>query len=467
MTTFKVLSHACMLVKTRTSSVIIDPWLIGLCYWRSWANYPPASYSEQEISDVDAVVISHVHWDHWHGPTLKKFFKNKRIITSKEPNCRSVKDLRSIGVKQIEQLGHKGTVTVGDIDITFFQFGLFLQDSAIIIRTPDTVLLNANDAKMTGPSLSHLTKLYGPFDFALRSHSSANPRICFSTLDDPDQQVDDREHYFRSFKLFMDVVKPRYAIPFASNHTHCNFDCGDYAEYVSNPFELLKYLERDSSDWTFVPMLPGSSWSSTENFDLRGQDYFLRKDIKHPEVVRALSPIIEKYRVIESKITLSENFSPFLLKFYKTAVPVFFRRKITFAVTKAGIINEVYEVNRSHIKYTKVTEKTDLSAYSRVIFIPNVILKDAVLKNMFHHAGISKRVKYVAQTKQQMKTLKKIVFFLELYELTGPYRLKFAIKLLGSYANKLPELLTYFKAIRLKIKTRDPLYLIEERLFEL
>ena len=73
----KILSHACMLVKSDTHSIIVDPWLVGSCYWRSWWNFPEASFDENELSEVDAVLISHLHWDHWHGPTLKNILKKK------------------------------------------------------------------------------------------------------------------------------------------------------------------------------------------------------------------------------------------------------------------------------------------------------------------------------------------------------------------------------------------------------
>jgi UDP-MurNAc hydroxylase len=39
-TYFKILSHACLLVKRGKTSLIVDPWISGSCYWRSWWNYP-------------------------------------------------------------------------------------------------------------------------------------------------------------------------------------------------------------------------------------------------------------------------------------------------------------------------------------------------------------------------------------------------------------------------------------------
>ena len=94
-TEFKILSHACMIVKAKGVTIIIDPWLLGSCYWRSWWNYPPVDRNSVDNLKVDAIYITHVHWDHWHGPSLKKLFsKDTLIITHDEPNKRSVNDLK-------------------------------------------------------------------------------------------------------------------------------------------------------------------------------------------------------------------------------------------------------------------------------------------------------------------------------------------------------------------------------------
>lgn len=38
---FTILSHAGLEVESDGRSLVIDPWLVGSCYWRSWWNYPP------------------------------------------------------------------------------------------------------------------------------------------------------------------------------------------------------------------------------------------------------------------------------------------------------------------------------------------------------------------------------------------------------------------------------------------
>ena len=81
MTDFQIISHACSKIEYSNKKLITDPWIIGSCYWRSWWNFPEV---KRELLDdnlnADYIYITHVHWDHWHGPTLKKFSRETTVI---------------------------------------------------------------------------------------------------------------------------------------------------------------------------------------------------------------------------------------------------------------------------------------------------------------------------------------------------------------------------------------------------
>lgn len=135
MTELNFLSHASAQIVTERKKLLMDPWLIGSCYWRSWWNYPPVDQLALDSLKVDAIYITHVHWDHWHGPSLKTLFsKDTLIITHDEPNKRSFNDLKSIGFKNIKLLKHGETFEFGDIKITPYQFGLFLMTQLLSLK---------------------------------------------------------------------------------------------------------------------------------------------------------------------------------------------------------------------------------------------------------------------------------------------------------------------------------------------
>jgi UDP-MurNAc hydroxylase len=465
---FKILGHASLYIKSDNYSIVIDPWLLGSCYWRSWWNYPTASYDEIEMANVDAVVISHIHWDHWHGPTLKRLFKGKRIITPDEPGMRSRKDLKAIGFKDIECVPHGKTISVGDIEITLYQFGLFLNDAAIVIRTGGVTILNANDAKIAGWSLEHLIKKHGKIDFAFRSHSSANARINYK-IDDQEEDfvADDRNHYFRSFQLFMDAVSPNYAIPFASNHCHLHDETLHFNNYISNPLELREYCKSHSSTvqhWQLKVMLPGSEWNSKSGFNLKSEDPFINKQKNLQYYRERVNDSLIRYRAEENKVKISDILMKKFLNFF-TMKPFWHSKYPDFllTVTWPDLPHKTFKISPGQGTWQE-TEATLISQPGLgLIVIPAIVFRDSINKNMFHHAGISKRCQFIATSKSDLSKIEAIFGLLERIEL-GVYPLNagFIKNLFRAYISRWREIFVYMQAFIFMKIYKKPLYLIEE-----
>ncbi len=463
----KILSHACLLLSTDKHSIVIDPWLLGSCYWRSWWNFPEPEYDEEELDAVDAVVISHIHWDHWHGPTLKKLFKGKPIYVPDEPGLRSERDLKSIGFKYVHRLPHAVTVKVGDISLTMYQFGLFLNDAAIVVEAGGVALLNANDAKIAGWALRDLLSRHGRFDFALRSHSSANSRICFKIEGMDEHVTDDREHYFRSFSAFMDVVQPRYAVPFASNHCHMHDDVYDLNSYISNPLQLREYVSRcasQSSLWQVAMMLPGSSWTPKTGFALCSEVVYQRLDVELAAYRSRVKPRLDAYTHYENSVKIdSAVFSRFVEMLMQQAVPRRAYGDVMVTVRWPDGRGLTYLLNLPSLKWHEVPFTTHSERGTPNLIFPAVVFRDAVIKNMFHHAAISKRCHFLARSEADLGRTYALLGLLEGIEL-GRYPLSFnyALRLVGAYVRRWRELFVYAHAVWLIKIRRKPIYIAEE-----
>ena len=107
-----------------------------------------------------------------------------------------------------------------------------------MVETPDMKLLNANDCKIAGTALRSIIKRHGPLTSALRSHSSANDRVCYNIRINKIILLTIRIITAGAFALFMDAVKPKYAVPFASNHRHLHKDVYGMNNLVNDPREL-------------------------------------------------------------------------------------------------------------------------------------------------------------------------------------------------------------------------------------
>ena len=389
MSSFKIHSHACIEVKTNKSNLLVDPWLIGSCYWRSWWNYPPLKTIDFESINPDVIYITHVHWDHWHGTTLKKFLsKNVLIVTHDEPNKRSYKDLVDFGFKNIKVLKHGEPFEFGDIKITPYQFGLFLNDSALVIESPNLKILNANDCKIAGQSLEQIKKNHGSFDFALRSHSSANDRVCYK-ITGSDHVFDDPLHYSRSFKLFMDNVKPKFAIPFASNHCHLHKDVFHFNKIINDPFNLSKNIIEMGGlvSSNFKIMLSGDSWDSKSGFkiDSTSHKFFSDKDSVLDQYALENKKKLENYYDLENKQRLNKRTLKIFEKQLKS-IPSYLKRKLrkwSFLIVLFS--DKKYKYLEVHPYKSLIKECTldSLDDFKTKIYIPLIIFNDAVNMNMF------------------------------------------------------------------------------------
>ena len=97
----KIHGHSCLELKAQNTAILFDPWLNGSAYWRSWWNFPEPESLDEIIKSLSKcnqiyIYITHLHWDHFHGPTLRKIYKelpNSKFLISRVPEKRLKNDL--------------------------------------------------------------------------------------------------------------------------------------------------------------------------------------------------------------------------------------------------------------------------------------------------------------------------------------------------------------------------------------
>lgn len=467
---FKILSHASLLINSDANELLVDPWLIGSCYWRSWWNYPPVKKEIIEDLNPKAIYITHIHWDHWHGPSLKRFLDSDvEIITHDEPNKRSYRDLKEFGFKNIKVLKHGESYKIGSIKITPYQFGLFLNDSALVIETPEFKLLNANDCKIAGSSLEQIKSKHGKFDFALRSHSSANDRVCYN-IEGSDLVLDNPSHYTTAFKLFMDNVKPKYAIPFASNHCHLHKDVFDSNHIINDPFKLRNdiFQEGGLEESQLKVMLSGDSWSKSDGFiiDNENEKYFIDKDTHLKQYQSDVKDSLEKYYKFESNARLNNR----TIKMFNQqleSIPKFAKKSLKnwfFTINISGGKKEYFLKVDPYLSKSELVDREVFELSKTKIFIPTDVFNSAVNQNMFHHSGISKRNKYVFKDEFNFKKWVIMNGLLEKLELeVFPLRKSYIKNIIINYFRRWREIYVYFQAFILTQKGMK-IYDVEEKI---
>jgi UDP-MurNAc hydroxylase len=467
---FQILSHAGLQVRAQGKELLCDPWLLGSAFWRSWWNLPEVSPDLIANLKPDVIYLTHIHWDHFHGPSLKLFPRETRIVIPYDRYERMRRDLEDIGFHDITELKHGERFEIAPgFTIRSFHIAPVVLDSAVVVEADGVVLLNAADAKLAGAPLSQITREYPRIDFALRSHSSANARSCYHVIGREDELLDDTQHYLRAFSLFMKRVRPRYAIPFASNHCHLHRETLAYNDLVQSPARVVDYFGafRTAHDLeTEIQVLvSGEGWDSGTGFFTSDSPLLSDREGYLADLARRMQPTLEAYyrkeAALQSKPALMSRWALEM----KGCIPALLRRRLdreVLVVSRAGDRRWGYAINPAR-GTSRTVDAAGFAAFTVRVEMPEIVLRQAVMMNMFHHAEVSKRLHLFA-TQADMPLLRLFVTVLTLKEAEIlPLRGMLTLRTLKAVLPRWRELLLYVEVVLLGLQGLK-VSQIEERL---
>lgn len=398
---FTVLGHACLYIEHNDFRLLIDPWLVGSCYWRSWWNYPEVAPQLLDTLKPTHIYLTHLHWDHFHGPTLRRFHCfDPIIILPKCPTSRMIDDIKSdFKFSHVHELIHGKKYVLGDdFSVHSYQYNPFFVDSSLLIEAGGITLFDANDSKVFGLSLSHIIARHPPIDFVFRSHSSASPvPYCVDGVN-PLTTSRSPAEYSNDFIAFAAATKAKFAIPFASSHVYLHNSSVYYNQYYNSPSALKSAFLSSRSASSCVLMPSSSSWSSDTGFELSSHDY--------SQLSNHISDMLLKHKGALSEHALRESTAVLNRHFFERYFHDF-SESLTFPLTKfrfaflavtnisstSGTLCIVDLCRNSVAFINDVSYSLDvLGCYnlSFVIKLPTLVLNDCVKKRMFNSFSPSK-----------------------------------------------------------------------------
>ena len=444
---FTILSHAGMLIEAAGTKLVCDPWILGSCHWRSWWNYPKAA--EFRKDDVNFIYLTHLHWDHFHGPSLRKFPKSATILVPAEPSTRMMDDLVGFGFAKIIELPHGKTHTLAPgLRVTSYQFGLAL-DSVLVVDDGCTVLVNMNDCKIRGLSLRYLIKRHPKVDFLFRSHSSAQAYpVCVEASNLAELRYRTNEDYMEDFIAATRLVRPRYAIPFASNHCFLHKETRHFNDTVVSPIHVKRSFDRNKPAASeCVVMVPGDSWDSQRGFHLQEHTFFSDRDRHLDEYAAEVAPILEDYYRKEDAVQVPFGAFEHYFRGLMDSLPWFsrflFKPVVAFQVRQNPQTLWVLDFEKKEI----FEAPSGSVNYSFRITVHASVLWECVVKGMFTVFTPSKRLA-VHANEGGVKDFFIFSQLLELYEYGFlPLRKCFSSRSLRSWALRWRELVDYSSAV--------------------
>ena len=431
---FTILSHAGMLVEDRGKSILIDPWLVGSCYWRSWWNFPEIEREFLDDIKPDYIYLTHLHWDHFHSPSLRLFDKDVKFLVPKIPGTRMVRDLRSIKRTNIVEIPHGGKYELWEnCSLHSFQFGLFAADTACVISDGETTLFDANDCKTFGLPLRQITRRFPKIDFVFRSHSSATPfPYCIKNYEENFADFRTKQDYIEEFANFSAATGAKYAIPFASNHCFLHRETKKFNDTAVDPQMVSAFFNSEMNsnrdDAECVVMIPGSSWSREEGFKLREFDY-ADKDLILNQMSEKYDGKLQEYYEKEAQTKADfKAFERYFTKFLAASPSVLRKNLLPKVLFKTSDFDgeKFFLLDCPNKRVTALDCDTD--DVDAKITVPAIVLMACVRQKMFSVWSASKRLE-IEIVRGGLSKMNALLSFLDFYENEGlPLRNNFSAR---------------------------------------
>jgi UDP-MurNAc hydroxylase len=390
-----VLGHSALYVETGGPTLLVDPWLGGSCYWRSWWHFPPMPPPAPAVLAPDYLYLSHHHFDHFHYPTLRRLDRRTHVLVPKFGVDVMASELRALGFGRVTELPHGQVVELAPrLRVASYQYGS--DDSLLAIDADGEVIFDVNDCKIRGHPGELPLRQFGSPTFMLKSHSWAQgyPN-CYEADDPADLRIMSRESFVEDFIDAVRRFRPRYAVPFASMVAFLHPETIHLNDPVVTPIDVRSAFERaDGVDGTdLVLMAPADSWDSEHGFELRGIDWYSDRSRHITELAESVRPAVDEALAEEAARTLRyERFADYFTSFLRAlpALPLMllFRRNVVFDVPDAG--RERYWV--LDFRHRAVQRSSRLpQGHAAVIRVPAGVLADAIDKRIVNFVHISMR----------------------------------------------------------------------------
>ena len=227
--TFEFIGNACGIFTGQEGTrVLCDPWIANGVFEGSWYHYPPLSTTPEDVLNVDAVYVSHLHPDHF-DERFFNFDKTIPIIALEHGHNFLRKKLLELGYNNLVLIKDGETVAFKEFTITLFapftrnnfheaEIGNLI-DSAMVIECGGVKAFNANDNTPTPEACVSLKERFGTIDLAMINYNAAGPYpASFANLSDDEKRSEHDRILDRNIAYMHNLVEtlaPRMVLPFA------------------------------------------------------------------------------------------------------------------------------------------------------------------------------------------------------------------------------------------------------------
>jgi UDP-MurNAc hydroxylase len=393
---FTVIGHACLRIETSGPTILVDPWLTGSCYWRSWWHFPADADPTPELLSPDVIYLTHHHFDHFHYPSMRRIDKGAQVLCARFGVDVMAGEVRELGFRKVTELPHGEIRELAPgVRVASYQYGF--DDTAFVVADGDTVLADLNDCKIRGRALRQIAEDFGPVTFMLKTHSWAQSYPNLYEAEDPDDlNLLKRQTYLDEFIDAAHTLQPRYAVPFANMVAFLHPESWAVNAQMITPDELRVAFDRASDlDRTeLMAMSPGDVWSAEGGFEVSGTPWWDDRLPRMTRMATAVAPTLAATATQEAERPLEfaafeAHLTGFLQAVPRVALRVLLKRPVVFEIPRDDLPYWVVDGRHRRV-WRQATPPADRA---NLIRVAPAVLADAIDKRILHFVHGSMRIR--------------------------------------------------------------------------
>ena len=261
------IGHAGWLIKNRDFKILCDPWFNPAgAFFSAWHPFPDNSHllSQELLTDLDFVYISHAHQDHCDPWTLNQIDKSTLILIPKFKDRVLYNIIEQLGFVHIVELGTDYEWRLKDIKVKLLLDERIIEtDSALLLDDGVDKILNLNDCHA---SFEQVKSFAGNVELLLLQSSSAIWWPCVYNYDEQQMKTAGALKRMNSIKRAVEYSKQlnaKFVVPNAGPPVFLSPE-GEYWDSTRresfNPFvlndEVHQYFIKHGVPSLFL--IPGS-----------------------------------------------------------------------------------------------------------------------------------------------------------------------------------------------------------------
>jgi len=326
------ISNACCVYEANRMRILTDPWLVDGAFEGAWFHAPALKTKPHDLTDVDALFISHIHPDHYDLKTLSAFRRDIPIFILDAYPGFLKRSLENLGFKKVIVIPPEKPYEFGPFELTLFspfakhahheaEIGNLI-DSAILVKANNRSIFNANDNALTLETAADIAQRFGPFTVAQLNYNAAGPfPSCFDNLSDTEKQERHRSVLDRNLAHMVSMGETlgcEYIMPFAGAYVIGG------KEWTKNRYlgtttwdEAADYVTQNSQGIKALVLNEGQSFDLKTNSIINGPYQPIDVAAQNTYIESILSKKRYPYEEDESlagisALTLSNLMRPFL-----------------------------------------------------------------------------------------------------------------------------------------------------------